>query len=568
MQEEFNRLGGSRPISRVELLIVFLAALVAFTAHLNLPGIEQRDELFYLGGGLELHESGQFALPCYHGELRLQKPPLQYWLVALSYRAFGVGVWQGRLPSALAALAVVALVYRLGLRLFGSPRSALYGAVALSSSYLLIRQSHQALTDSLLGLFVAVAIYGFVAAWQGAGRWAPRLAWAATGLAALQKGPIGFAIPAGVMLAWVLLDRAARERWRRLVSPSGVLLFLAIVLPWPLVVVHRLGWARAAGATGSELAFHLGDAPERWTGGVAHYLGAVLRGLFPWSLACLAYAFRRNRSSGERLLLIWGLGVAAALGLAMSLHRARYVVPLLPALALLAGHALARAEREPALGWVRRAFGWGLDAAFLLGALQSLSLALAGALLVFTAGSVIVGMAGLAFCAAAGVAARRMRLAERPGWVAASGALLVVAQVVLLFSWPAAGEGRPPYDLARRHLRGRPADATAVAVGLDKGALAWASLGAGFLLPGTPDTGGPIAWDRVPAAARLLLDDEAWIDMPIERRDRYRKVESASASAMTLRPLWFGEGLAAARRKWREERRTMVLLERAAAGGR
>lgn len=566
MQTHTDSSAGPASASRAERLVVLVAALIAFFAHLNLPGIEQRDELFYLAGGLEISESGQFALPSYHGELRLQKPPLQYWLVALSYRAFGVGVWQGRLPSALAALALVALAYRLGLRLFGCSRSALYGAAALASSYLLIRQAHSALTDCVLALLVTLAVHGFVAAWRTGGRWAPRLAWFAMGLATLQKGPIGVAIPAGAVAAWALLDPAARKSWRRFVSPSAILIFLAIILPWLLVVIHRLGWSSAAGAAGSELAFHLGDAPERWAGGVAHYVGAALRGVFPWSLLCLPYLRRRNRGVEERLLLTWGLGAAVVLGLALSLHRVRYVVPLLPPLALLAGHALARAEREPALGWVRRVCGWGLQAAFLLAAAHSLALACAGTYLVQTAGSVIVAMAALFLCAASALAVRQLSLGGRADWVAVCGALLAVVQVVLAFSWAAAGNGSPPHDLARRHLRGLPADASATA-GLDRGALAWASLGAGRILPGAPDDGGPIAWADQPDAQYLLLDEAAWAGMPIERRDRFRKVESADASVMNLRPLWFIEGVEAAQKKWREEQRTVVLLKRVDAAG-
>ena len=122
---------GSTRHGGAALVLVLLASFLCFSLPFDQAGYDQTDELFYLAGGLNTHETGNFVVPVYQGHVRMQKPPLNYWLIALSYRVFGVGAWQGRLPGVLASVGSVALTWWLGLLLFKSRRSALYGTCAL-----------------------------------------------------------------------------------------------------------------------------------------------------------------------------------------------------------------------------------------------------------------------------------------------------------------------------------------------------------------------------------------------------------------------------------------------------
>ena len=98
-------------LPKAALWIVMLAALLCFGSHTGRPNFQTHDELFYMTGALAASETGDWLIPTYHGDVRLKKPPLQYWLVGISYRLFGVGAWQGRLPTVLAGVAAVGLVY-------------------------------------------------------------------------------------------------------------------------------------------------------------------------------------------------------------------------------------------------------------------------------------------------------------------------------------------------------------------------------------------------------------------------------------------------------------------------
>ena len=186
--------------------------------------------------------SSDWLIPRYHGRPRLQKPPLNYWLIAVSYRVFGVGIWQGRLPSALGGSLAVVLTYLFGLSLFSNQRSGLYGACALLACYVFMSHAHRAMTDVVLTLFVLGAFGGFAVAIFSDRAWGAPLAWVSTAGACLQKGPVGAVLPVAAVVAWMLVySRKRGVKWRRVFSPLGIALFLLIVMPWPILAVQELG---------------------------------------------------------------------------------------------------------------------------------------------------------------------------------------------------------------------------------------------------------------------------------------------------------------------------------------
>ena len=78
------------------------------------------DEGRNAGCSMAMRESGNWVVPTFNGQLRSHKPALLYWLQIGAYQVFGVNEFAARLPSALAALAAVVVVYELGRRMFGA----------------------------------------------------------------------------------------------------------------------------------------------------------------------------------------------------------------------------------------------------------------------------------------------------------------------------------------------------------------------------------------------------------------------------------------------------------------
>jgi len=91
------------------------------------------DEKRYIQSTKEMVESGDYITPRYHGKLRFQKPILFYWLILLSYKVFGVGLYSARFPSIIAAVLNAALIYLLGKDLFNK-KAGIFAMLALSTS--------------------------------------------------------------------------------------------------------------------------------------------------------------------------------------------------------------------------------------------------------------------------------------------------------------------------------------------------------------------------------------------------------------------------------------------------
>jgi 4-amino-4-deoxy-L-arabinose transferase-like glycosyltransferase len=163
----------------------------------------------------------------------LDTPPLAYWILALSYKIFGVTATAARIPIALAMIASVALIFLIGERLAGYWRGFAAGLIHLcsGSAFLLGRMvSH----DSFFALFIAGAMYCLVCGYQRRKfRWAWfAVFWFCGSLAGLTKGPAAILYLGGICLLLAIFFREARLRFRLLFHWSYLLLFVLFAAPW------------------------------------------------------------------------------------------------------------------------------------------------------------------------------------------------------------------------------------------------------------------------------------------------------------------------------------------------
>src|SRR5262245_34835765 len=142
--------------------VAILAALI-FLFHLGSPPLTSPNEGLYAEVAREMNATGEFVIPHANGVVYLEKPPLLYWLTALSMRVFGETAFGARLPSALAAIATVLVVCAAGRRLFG-PLAGMLSGIVLATSLGVALVARQVLFDSLLTLWTTIALLGF---WMG-----------------------------------------------------------------------------------------------------------------------------------------------------------------------------------------------------------------------------------------------------------------------------------------------------------------------------------------------------------------------------------------------------------------
>ncbi len=290
--------------------------------------------------------------PRYGGQLWFDKPPLFYWLTALSMRLLGVSEFSARLPSALLSVALVASVYALARRAYPAlPKAALWAGFVLATSLQFFTLARAAVTDMTLTVCLTLALYGLYAWTQTQqGRWMV-LAGLMTGLGMLTKGPVALVLIGVQAVAFLLLTRQAK-RLLSLALWLGFALCLVIGLPWFLLMIHLHGRLFINGFLEANNVTRYLQAEHRETSPVWFFLPVLLGGFFPWSLAlpwALASAWREGKPAYKNqvadnpalFLGFWALLVFVFFSASQS-KLVTYIFPLYPAAAVLAGYWLAK----------------------------------------------------------------------------------------------------------------------------------------------------------------------------------------------------------------------------------
>lgn len=319
----------------------FLAAIPLFFFlyffALTATGLVTPDEPRYASISREMARSGDWITPRLWGETWFEKPALLYWIEAAAFR---LGLNQDlapRLPIALASVAFLLFFYWILQREFGDPAS-LYATVILATSAAWLAFSHIGTTDLLLAAtFSAAMLLSLGWLEHGDRRWLP-LAAGLLGLAVLAKGlvPLVLALP----LAWT-----GRRRILDWFRPAVIGAFAVVALPWYLVCYLRNGWPFIEVLFWQQQ-FARFVSPERAHGQPFWYYAPVLLGaLFPWipTLVPLARGTLYN-DPRRRFLLAWILFGFVFFSASRN-KLPGYILPLIPAVAALAGIALADAKR-------------------------------------------------------------------------------------------------------------------------------------------------------------------------------------------------------------------------------
>ncbi len=311
-------------------------------------------------------QEGRWVLPLRNGEMP-SKPPLFHWIAGAVGSVAGLSDAVVRLPSALAAWVVLLAVYGLGVAA-GGRRAGWLAVGALAGMHTFVRSASEARVDMLFTACVTVTLAAFFRWYRSEEGWARALAYLGAAAAVLTKGPAGAVLPVLVILAFLVVERRLdllRNLWSwRLAT---------------MVIVLDVGWyASASVLGGSEFLqrqiFH--ENLDRFVGrGVFGLHGGRSRltmaenlatDLLPWNLVLVWAAVRWWRGAREdaigRFLHCWWIVILLFFTVAYG-KRGVYLLPLYPALALLAGRALAVLIESLAAAGPARVLGGRLTAA-------------------------------------------------------------------------------------------------------------------------------------------------------------------------------------------------------------
>jgi 4-amino-4-deoxy-L-arabinose transferase-like glycosyltransferase len=329
---------------------------VLLLARLDGTGLWAPDEPRYghVAETVRSMEFGPSGLVLLHlnGEPYTQKPPLYYWLAAAAGAPFGrVTEVAARLPSALAGIALIGLTLVFGSRLLGGATATL-GAALLLTTFEFADNARRAQLDVLLALFETLALAAFWHIDRGIGRrWLAQLVLhASLGLAVLTKGPVGILVPVLVMACFLAWEGRLRQL-RRAFPWWGFLLSFGPGLAWiaSAIALAPAGFFGDAVVTNLFGRFFAGSSHAR---PFYYYLYQFPAETLPWFLlapvvwwAARSGVFVANGSDEDRrvwrFLLAWIAATLVFFTLSTG-KRGLYLVPLLPAVALLLADALGR----------------------------------------------------------------------------------------------------------------------------------------------------------------------------------------------------------------------------------
>ncbi len=326
------------------LLLLSTAAL--FYLPLGSHALWDSDEGRYAEIAREMIELKDWIAPHLNYVLYFEKPPLVYWLTALSMKLMGPTEFAARFWCATFGFLTVLLTRVIGRR-WKNERVGWMAGGMLACSLLFFGLTQFLVLDMALTFWMMLALYAgtrllFERSSDHVGLYSVMFAVAAAG-GFLTKGPVAVLLPvlalAGIAWKYQLFSRLQRFSLGPALAAAAVL-----VLPWFILVSWRHPVFPQFFFIREHVQRYLTDVHHR-TEPFYFFIPVLLGGFFPWSFflpRVIRSWFGRERMAMERdpqgaLWIGWVLGVVLFFSLSQS-KLVAYIVPVIPALALLVAH--------------------------------------------------------------------------------------------------------------------------------------------------------------------------------------------------------------------------------------
>jgi 4-amino-4-deoxy-L-arabinose transferase-like glycosyltransferase len=347
-------------------ILFFSCVLFHILGTWSLPLID-RDEPRFAEASREMIERGNYIVPYFNNQLRLDKPPLIYWAQVASYHIFGENDFAARFPSAIAAALTAILIFAWGRRI-GGEKLGWWAAIIFTLSLQTFVHAKAAVADMWLVLFVTLASWAGYELFQrptlNQGAAVSRPPWAiwkspflvfylALALGFLAKGPIAWTPLLAV--AGLIICKRDWQTLRRFKFAVGVALMLAVVALWgipALIQTHGEFFTVGIGRHVVTRSFmtlegHGASSFGMYALLLPFYFVTVLISFFPWSikLPWLIRKLWRNREAGVDVpgysgiridtYLLSGIAIIFVIFTLISTKLPHYTLPAFPLLALL-----------------------------------------------------------------------------------------------------------------------------------------------------------------------------------------------------------------------------------------
>jgi 4-amino-4-deoxy-L-arabinose transferase-like glycosyltransferase len=359
------------------LLVLFALLFPALIVGLGERPVYKIQEVRIAETAREMLESGDWAVPRYNGELRLQKPPLPYWLTAASYKVGGVNATATRLPAVLFGLLSALLIWNWVRRESGL-KIAANSVLVLIASYLGLRYFRSGEADAVLLFFISAASMLGYDMLHGRHEAHHRLLFGLMlGMGFLTKGPAALAIPLLTLLAMAVIEKRAgrlQASSKQFFDLPGIALLLLTAFGWYVWIIWQL----------PDVAQHFfgKQVDETFVSGthvkpVWWYLLHWVEFFAPWGVLLIpagwmAYRQRGNGTMPALVRFAWAWLAVVFMLLTFTVNKQmQYALLFSPPFAIIIGQYLAQAQG----GFVRanRVLFWIFCVATLVGIIVALS---------------------------------------------------------------------------------------------------------------------------------------------------------------------------------------------------
>ncbi|MDZ7952044.1 glycosyltransferase family 39 protein [Nostoc sp. DedQUE09] len=372
----------------VSILWLILIGWIAFGWNLGNIGLIDETEPLFAEASRQMFVTGDWITPFFNGDTRFDKPALIYWCQAIAYHLIGVNEWAVRLPSAIAAFGLVCLGFytiqwyllkQEELEQVSRPtrryKTSFIAAALMALNPETIIWARTGVSDMLLTGCIASALFCFFLGYAGkegsrrAGEQESRGAELITNVqspmshalfpnkwylafyvliagAILTKGPVGIVLPGLIVAAFLFYVGKVREVLREMHLLVGILIILALSVPWYALVIWRNGWNYINSFFGYHNLERFTEVVNGHSAPWYFYFLIVLLGFAPYSVYLPASIIRLKfwqRSHWRSLERFQQFGLFAWFWFAIIFgffsiavtKLPSYVLPLMPAAAIL-----------------------------------------------------------------------------------------------------------------------------------------------------------------------------------------------------------------------------------------
>ena len=284
------------------IIILLFAVYFSFFYNIGSIPLFNLDEGAFSEATRQMIESGNFLTTYLNEHLRFDKPILIYWLQAYSIHFFGLNEFALRLPSAISASLWAMAIY-LFVRYFYDYKKAFFSSFIMITSLQISIIADAAIADALLNLFIALSMFFIYLYWDKRENKYIYLTFASIGFGTLTKGPVAIMIPFVVSLIFFSINKEFKLWIKTILNPKGILIFLAITLPWYLLEYIDQGQKFIDGFFLKNNLQRFDSSLEHHKGSIFYFIPVLIIGLMPWTLQ-LFKSFK-VKTNLEKYLLIW-----------------------------------------------------------------------------------------------------------------------------------------------------------------------------------------------------------------------------------------------------------------------